>query len=87
MLICHDILQVYEQQDKGHTRGAWPGLNTPLHTHGLQHPPAYLENDRRSTTFYLKTLANDMTSLEAGSLIPCRVSCGLQRLCEKQTGV
>lgn len=56
---------------------------TPQHIHGLQHPSAYSENDR-STTLYLKTLANDMTSLEAGSLIPCRVSCGLQHLCEKK---
>lgn len=53
-------------------------FSTPRHT-------------RRTTgdrpPFTWKLLANDMMSLEAGSLIPCRVSCGLQRLCKKQTGV
>lgn len=43
---------------------------TPRHIHGLQHPSAYSEINR-STTLCLKTLANVLTSLEAGSLVPC----------------
>lgn len=56
---------------------------TPRHIHGLQHPSAYSEINR-SSILYLKTLANVLTSLEAGSLAPCRVSCGLRHLCEKK---
>lgn len=68
-------------------------LPAPRPTGSLQHP----EHTQRATgadsepwraiTFCMKTLANEMTSLQAGSLIPCRVSCGLQRQGGKWTGV
>lgn len=89
-MFCQDTLkdtQVYEQRDKGYTAGAWP--YHPPHPSGLQLPSARSRTagtdsePRRSTTFYMKTLANDMTSLQAGSLVPCQVSCGLQHLFEK----